>query len=381
LEDEDMGNLVTYLRWRGDISFKNSPLTPMDAVALGQISYFDLGNVYIPGHKQRLGDLYDRQLADSSFESTSLDPKDDAEAFLRAVDASNRFRNAVVLDYTDVYSQDEDIQFSAMTLKLDDRSIVVAFRGTDDSIAGWRENFMISFTETESQKMALDYLSKVLKWHRNVYVCGHSKGGNLAMYAACHLSDRQLQRIKAIYLNDSPGLCEEVISKEQVKRIDPITTMTLPSDSIVGRIFEPELTHKVIIKTSVSGPMAHSGYAWLIEENDWVRADSFSKISEVINGSLNKYLKNASLEERENLVDKLFDTIKEAGYERLSDFKEEGFSELFGVFKKKISGSISNIQPKEIIMNTVEDTKELILNTVDDIKAKIKKPEQKENAE
>ncbi|MBO4819010.1 MAG: DUF2974 domain-containing protein [Firmicutes bacterium] len=373
-----MGTLVNYLRWRGDIRFKYSPLNLMDAVALGQISYFDLRNVYVQGQRQTLGELYDRQLEDMSFNSTSLDPKDDAEEFLRAVDASERFRSAQVLDYTDIYDPDDDVQFSAMTLRLDDRSTVVAFRGTDDSIAGWCENFMISFTETQSQKMARDYLAKVLKWHRNVYVCGHSKGGNLAMYAACHMDDRQLKKIRAIYLNDSPGLCEDVVSEEQVRRIDPITTMTLPSDSIVGRIFEPDLSNKNIIKSNTSGPMAHSGYSWMIEDNGFVREESFSTVSNVINDSLDKYLRNADLEQRKKLVDGIFDTIKEGGYERLSDFKENGFAELFGVFKKKLGDSISNIQPKEMIMNTVDETRELIINKVDDIKAKLKKNDVKD---
>ena len=368
-----MGTLVNYVRWRGDIGFKYSPLNVIDAIALGQISYFDLRNVYVPGQKIRLGELYDRQLAEGSFSSTSLDPKDEAEQFLRAVSSSARFRNAVVLDYTDVYDPEADVQFAAMTLKLDDRSIVVAYRGTDDSIAGWCENFMISFTETQSQKMAQDYLAKVLKWHRNVCVCGHSKGGNLAMYAACHMDDRQLGRIKAIYLNDSPGLCEEVVSEEQIRRIDPITTMILPSDSVVGRIFEPDLSKKIIIKSSNSGPMAHSGYSWMIEDNHLVEEQSFSTVSNVINDSLDKYLRNADLEHRKKLVDGIFNTIKEAGYERLSDFKENGFAELFGVFKKRLGDSISNIQPKEILMNTVGETKEMIINKVDDLKSKIKK--------
>ena len=358
-----MGTLVNYVRWRGDISFKVSPLTRVDAVALGQISYFDLRNVYVPKKRQTLGELYDKQLEDGSFFSTSLDPKDDAEEFLRAVDQSKRFRNIVVLDYTDVYRADEDVQFSAMTMKLDDGSIVVAFRGTDDSFAGWREDFMISFTEPESQKMALSYLEKVLKWRRNVYVCGHSKGGNLALYAVCRLSDRDLRKVKAVYLNDSPGLCEEIEPAEHLKRIDGIATMTLPSDSVVGRIFEPGLSNKVIIKSRNSGPMAHSGYSWMVEDNAFVKEDSFSVTSNLIKEALGKYLDNASLEDRKNLVDKLFGTLKDAGYERLSDFKEDGFSDLLSLFAKKIGTGISNIQPKELIKNTVEDIKAKIVKS------------------
>ena len=373
-----MGTLVNYLRWRGDISFKNCPLTPMDSVAWGQISYFYLNNVYVPGKKQKLGELYDRQLAGAGFISRSLDPPDRAEAFFRAVDAAKRFRDSVILDYTDIYEADKNIQFSAMTLRLDDRSIVVIFRGTDDSLAGWREDFMISFTMPEAQKLALEYLKKMLKWHRTVYVCGHSKGANLALYAASLLSDRELKKLKAVYLNDGPGLCEEIVSKEQVKRIDPVTTMIRPYDSVVGRIFEPELTNSIIVKTDVSGIMAHSGYSWLIEDNGFVKEESFSKASKFIHDRLDKWLKTADLEQRENIVNSSFDTLKEAGYETLGDFKENGFSELFGVFKRRIGTTLSNIQPKEILMNTVEDTKELILNTVDDIKSKIIKPDDKE---
>ncbi|MBR0417422.1 MAG: DUF2974 domain-containing protein [Firmicutes bacterium] len=362
-----MGTIVNYIRWRGDIGFSYRPLTPIDAVVLGQISYFDLRNVYVPGKRQTLGELFDRQLADGSFESTSLDPKDDAEEFLRAAAASRRFRNIRVLDYADVYRSEDDVQFAAETLRLDDGSIVVAFRGTDDTLAGWREDFMISFTKPESQIMALEYLKKVLKWHRRVYVCGHSKGGNLALYATCGLDDRQLGKVKAVFLNDSPGLCYDVVSKKQIDRIDPIATMIMPSDSVVGRIFEPELSNKIIVKSQNSAIMAHSGYSWLVEDNDFVRAESFSTGSGVVKSSLYKWLENEGLEQREKLVNNIFDILKEGGYERLSDFKEMGFSDLFGVFAKKIGKSFTSIQPKELLMNTVED-----------IKSKIKKTDEKE---
>ncbi|MBQ9912282.1 MAG: DUF2974 domain-containing protein [Firmicutes bacterium] len=358
-----MGTLVNYIRWRGDISFKQSPFTQIDSVICGQLSYFDIGDAYVPGKRQTVAEAVNKQIALKGIDSTSLDPEDDAQEFIEAVAASKRFGNARILDYIDVFDADKDVQFAVLTLRLDDGSIIVAFRGTDDSFAGWREDFMISFTKVESQKMAYSYLSDFLKMHRNVIVCGHSKGGNLALFSTCYLSDRQLKKVKAIYLNDSPGLCEDVVSEDRVRRIDKIATMTMPADSIVGRIFEAKLSNKTIVKSKVAGPMAHSGYAWLIEDNDFVKEDEFSKISDLIHSLLEKFLANADLDRREEIVNNIFNTVKEAGYERLGDLKENGFSDLLNVFKSKIGENIASIQPKEMIANTVEEIKSKVLKS------------------
>ena len=354
-----MGVLANYLRWRGDLSFKKAPFTILDEMVCAGIAYFDISDVYTQG--KTLGELLDMQLKKGSIKSTSLDAKDVATEFIVNVALSNRFRSARVIDYEDHYNSDDDVQFAATTLKLDDGTIVVAFRGTDNSLAGWREDFMISFTKPKAQEMALKYLQRNLRWYKKIYVCGHSKGSNLALYAACFLSDKELARVKAVYLNDGPGLCEEVVSKDQVKRIDSITTVIVPEDSVVGRIFEPDLSKKIIVESVNTGLYAHSIYSWKITDNELVRAKDFSKASTFIKNSLDKWLEGKDLEFRKEAVDKIFGIAKESGYERLSDFKEKGLSELLTVFAKKLGSGISNINPKELLLDQVENIKSKIV--------------------
>jgi len=285
--------------------------------------------------------------------STALDHKDTAKEFFRAILLSKRFRNAVVTDFEDCYSSDDDVQFAAVTLKLDDGSLVVAFRGTDDSLAGWREDFMITFTRPKAQQLAYEYLKRNLRWNKKVYVCGHSKGGNLALYAVSALDDNELGRIKALYINDGPGLCEEVVEKGRMKRLDGITTVIMPEDSVFGRIFEPDFTNKIIVKSINSGVMAHSIYSWRIDNNSLVTAKNFSKGSDFVNGSLNKILESEDLESRKELVNKFFDILKANGYERISDFKENGFKELLILIPKLLDAA--GIRPKEILQNRMDN--------------------------
>ena len=360
-----MGVLTNYLRWRGDLSFKLRPFNIFDELICSGIAYFDFKADYVPGTVQNFGELLDEQLEKGSFRTTSLDRRGVAADFIKELARSDRFRSVDIIDCEDDYSSIDDVQFAAVTLKLDDGSVVVAYRGTDDSIAGWREDFMITFTRPKAQELAHAYLVRTLKKHRKVYVCGHSKGGNLALYAACCLNDRQLKRIAAVYVNDGPGLCEDLVPKERIDRIDHLTTMVLPSDSVVGRIFEPKITNRIIVKSTSQGVRAHSIYSWEVEDNDLVRARSFSKGSNFIKHRLERLLKNESMEARKNIVDSIFDTLKECGYEKLSDFKEEGFSELFALFAKKLETDISKIDPKERLQNRMEDLKAKI--------AKIKK--------
>ena len=353
-----MGLLTTYLRWRGDLSFRTSPFNIFDELICSGIAYFDFKDSYMPGTERKLGELLDTMMSGGSFRTTSLDRRGVASDFICELALSERFRAVSVVDCADEYSSEDNVQFAAVTLKLDDGSAVVAYRGTDDSLTGWREDFMITFTKPKAQELALSYLERTLRKYRNVYVCGHSKGGNLALYAGCFLNDRELKRVRRIYINDGPGLCSDVISKDRLERIDSKTTMVLPADSVVGRIFEPEFTDRIIVKTAAQGVRAHSIYSWRVEDNDLVRAKKFSKGSDLIKRGLEHLLENESLEERRNIVDAIFDTLREGGYERLSDFREEGFSELLGLFAKKIEKDISKADLKKAFLNRLDSLRE-----------------------
>ena len=358
-----MGTMTNYVRWRGDLSFRERAMTDLDQMVISGIAYFALDDVYVPGKRQRLGDLLSKQIENDTLKSTSLDPKETAEEFIKAVAASRRFGDAVVLDYTSVYDAGEEVQFAATTLKLDDGTVSIGFRGTDESLAGWREDMMISFTSPPAQKMALDHLCDALKKYRGVYVSGHSKGGNLAMYAVCLLPDSLFGRVKAVHLHDSPGLCNEIIPIELERRIDGIATMILPEDSVVGRIFEPEISRKIIVKSSYSGPMAHSIYSWQAEDNALVTADGFSAFSNRINEWLDKFLANRSLEERKALVDQIFDFLKDGGYETLSELKANAIPDIASSIVKKVEAGISGIKPKELISDSVEAIRSKILKS------------------
>ena len=206
-----MDNITDYVRWIGGTGFEGRPFSRVDNIVLSQLAYLDLKDVPEINKEGGVMTLKDcvASLANQGISIRKMAP-DDSERFtalVKAAASSKRFGNLYISSFTDVYDEEDSIQFSAMTFSKepDKGQAFVAFRGTDSTIAGWKEDFMMSFMLTSSQKLAEAYLRKSLETFDTVMTGGHSKGGNLAIYAAAVLPDELFDRIDHIYTNDGPG--------------------------------------------------------------------------------------------------------------------------------------------------------------------------------
>ena len=254
--------------------------------------------------------------------------------------------NAVIEDYRSEYDPGDHFQFAVTMLRLDSGIHIVTFRGSDDSTAGWKEDFLISFTKTMAQRRALAYLMDVIPDRGaagaadpskpKIYfgpgaepkpradsfiICGHSKGGNLALYACPQLTDNQLSHVRHIYICDAPGLSPDEFPDIHPERIDAITTNILPEYSIFGRLFEPALNNTEIVRSTADGVLQHAPESWIVTPGGGLSiAGKFDVSSGWINDTMEQWLESVSSEDRLAFVNQLFGTIEADGCSKMTDF-------------------------------------------------------------
>ena len=181
---------------------------------------------------------------------------------------SVRFGNLYISDFINKKDVEQEKQFSAITVHLPNDYIYVAFRGTDNTIVGWREDLNMCFSDTvPSQIDAVNYLNSIAKKYDNenlkIFVGGHSKGGNLAIYAAAFCDLKFQEKIVTVYNNDGPGFSENIVDTEEYRRILPKIQTFMPQTSIIGRL----LNHKekiIILESTQTGIMQHDLYSWQV---------------------------------------------------------------------------------------------------------------------
>lgn len=292
-----MTTLVDYIRWYADFSFYEKPFNEIDNLVLCMLTYYNY-------------DLKEDSRPTSLRRCVTNSPVNDS--FLDAALRSRRFGSLMISDFCEVFSRDTCVQFAAMKFHLHDKVYYIAFRGTDNSLVGWKEDFIMSYRITEAQKTSVTYLERVIGDDEYI-VGGHSKGGNLALYGTCHLSEAKLKKVKHIYNNDGPGLCPDVSDVKLVDRVKDRMTVILPQYCIFGKIFMHEIADTRIVTSSYSGINEHDIVSWGVAYGKLDIAEEFDPESEWINGVGEKWLHDVSPEERESLVKGVFASAEARG--------------------------------------------------------------------
>lgn len=365
-----MNNITDYVHWYKDIGFDAKPFSRADNLVLSQLSYLDfkqiLGEDYTEGEDETGGsDAFTLAECIAKFKRAGIPVRkqapDDSErfhAFVRACAASKRFGDLKITRFVDKYRYDEDttIQYCTTTFSPVDAegASYVAFRGTDSTIAGWKEDFMFCFTLTEAQTMAAEHLASEIDRCGAVMTGGHSKGGNLAMYAAATLDDERFGKLIRVYTNDGPGFCEDILSEDMIKRVDPVTTRIIPQFSIVGCQFEPHITDTTVVVSDAVMLEQHELCSWGISYGGLQVATERDPFSVNIDEGIDKWLRSIKLEERKKFVSALFDSMSEGGTKTLQEFSDLGIIGWERVFK-------SVIQDDSAIRETVASLPDQVL--------------------
>ena len=276
-------------------------------------------------------------------------------------------------DYVDVFLSDPPVQFCAVSFHDDHDRTFLVYRGTDTSLAGWREDFMISFTRTRAQTQALAYANAHVDPARKCYLIGHSKGGNEALFAAANLRDAKWAAVQHVYILDGPGLCPDVLDLSGMARVNEKATHIVPTFSIVGKLFAADITDTRIVQSSASGFGQHNVITWGIDHGKPAYAEENDPTSLWVNSTVDGWLSDISQEDRVVLVNDLFDALAAGGAEHLDEFDDGGLAGVEKIVRRMRNSSETTHKlikdlPKQAFKQSIQNLK-------DKIKGEEKEPE------
>ena len=342
-----MGTVLDYIREYGESSFREMPMTEVDSLALCQLSYLKFDGM-VPGIQENRPSVtlaglkehpdYEKLFADVRYEEVN-------RALIEGMLAGERFRDLRLNFYVNVIEKEWETQFSAVTYTLNDGTVYVAYRGTDETIVGWKEDFNMAFlTPVPGQESALEYLRSVAERIRgSFFMGGHSKGGNLAVYSAMECEPEIQERILKIFSLDGPGFRPEVLEACHYDRIEDKVIKILPHSSLVGMLFESDM-HFQVVESKTFGLMQHDPYTWLVEGDHLKAVDDIYPGRKRKDNTLNKWILSLSEEQLRTFVDTLYRVISASRADNLIDMTAD--------WKRSMNGIIAAL--KEIDEDTAK---------------------------
>lgn len=341
-----MENILDYVCLRKDIDFKARPLNMVDILVLNNLSYVNWDGIVdqdaVPIHEacDKYLQMYSEQELQKQYSFSMNMPN-----LVRYLQQSMRYVDVKIQNYKKVYSDEDLIQFNAITVVLPDQTLIVAFGGTDGSITGWKENLLMTYkTDIPCQILAKEYLENVMngipetsfwfglkkkKVYPKIFVTGHSKGGNLAMYA--YLKNPNInEHVTKVCSFDGSGFIDGFWdSYTDVSKI----TNYIPKGSIIGRL----LNHKENVKimdACQSGLAQHDTFMWSVDVNDFVYLDELSHESDEVLNSIDALLFSRPLDEREHYTKLIGDFFDRMHIYTIADLSELSFRQALSGLKE-----------------------------------------------
>ena len=331
-----MSTIFDYLDYVAYDSIYDRPFKELDVLALTELTYLPFDRIVPQGDttniEVRLSDAV--ELVDRT---TDFIVTDQHLQLVDVLATSKRFKNVKLLNYVDEYDPDVQKQFAAMTYRLTMDVYLVVFRGTDDTLIGWKEDFHMTYMDhVPSQRRAASYLQHVMKEFPKgrFMVAGHSKGGNLAAYACSYLPDHLIERVDAIYCYDAPGLNKAIIETEGYQRIAHLVHRFVPQDSIVGMMLEVPEPATIVKSRAFGGFAQHDAFTWMVEKDGFVTLDQTSPDSQQTDETLKQWVRETSADERKKFFDTFFGMFLDAGITSINDLMNlKNFSKIKEIFQ------------------------------------------------
>lgn len=316
-------------------SIYDTPFNELDMLMLTEITYLPFDQIVSdqmsPDCTCRLFEAAEKAPQDLSMLVTKNRLK-----LLEKVASSTRFKNIRLMGYVNDIDPDVQKQFAAMIFKIKPDSYVLTFRGTDDSIIGWKEDFHMTYMDqVPAQKTAVNYLRKAMDALPGQFILtGHSKGGNLASYAASQIEPEYQERIQSIYSYDAPGLNHSVITSQGYQTISDKIKRYIPQGSIVGMMLETPKQAQIVKSTAIGGLAQHDTFSWQISDQTFVLLDNLNPDSLQVDKTLKNWVDSVSDEELKDFFDLFFGLILDAGISSINDLtKLENFNKILAVFE------------------------------------------------
>lgn len=311
-----MANLMDYVDWRKDLDFKADPFNIVDNLLFSECTYIDFEEVMEDGNTIT-------EVAQAYFQKHSEKEIQKRKTFyhlapflLPKMAHSKRFGKIVLSDYVNIV--DKNMQISAITFACDD-FIYIAYRGTDDTLVGWKEDFDFSYKqETPGQREALRYCQRIAqKYPQKIYIGGHSKGGNFAYYVAMHASKAIQERLVQVYSNDGPGFIRRVWQEVDPSILNKMVKIS-PCNCTIGALLENPV-QPIYCLSNQMGLMQHDCLSWQILGKQFVTGQQDAK-SLWFENTIRQWVVDVDFVHRQQFVETIFGIFQQAGVYCLEDF-------------------------------------------------------------
>ena len=321
-----MATINGYLDYNKNRSFKDFAFNEADILCLNELGYFCFEELDASIDFSKEVNLHEVLMpyvtGEKPFNHSFLVTEERVK-LLQKVVASKRFVNLNLSDYVNDVDAEYERQFSAMVFTLPEiNHHQLVFRGTDDTMIGWKEDFKLTYVqEIPAHRAAVAYLENYLeKYAGKVTISGHSKGGNLALYAVAHVNDLLREQIEKVYMLDAPGLQEKGLESDGYKAIRERVTVIRPEESIVGIMLYNDI-EPIVVKSNASGIMQHAVTSWQFNEEtgELILAERQTDLSQNLEKTFKQWMKELSSQELKILFDILFDTLMSSGIHSIND--------------------------------------------------------------
>ena len=340
-------NIIDYIKKNKDKTFDELPFTEIDNLIYSLLTYVDFTDI-VPAFKNGKITLKDAALKikDKKKEYRGIFIGNTFK-MLQIMKDTKRYQDTLLYNYMKVVNT--DMQFGAITMKLPDKSIYISFAGTDSSIIGWEEDFKMSYLYPgASQKYASIYLNKAVSLlDKKVRVGGHSKGGNLSICAVMNAHFWIRKKVIKITNFDGPGFLKKEIESKAYKKVETKINMYVPKESIIGMLFY-SIPDYIVVKAKGINIFQHDAFNWQCKNTEFIR-DTQNKRSKNLQKKLTKKLEELPIEEKVNLVKKIFTIFKNI---HIKDTKEIKLKEIFKLIKefKKLDKETQNLLAELLII-------------------------------
>ena len=320
-----MNTCLDYIDWRGDLTFAQSPVNEIDLTIFSQIVMLDFGGI-ADTEAVSLGEAVKKyfEIHRGSSVLEELGPLQPDEMFpnARAAAKSRRFRDTKISNFVNYVDSEATEQFCAMTVHLPGNISLIVFRGTDDSITGWKEDFMFATSDcTPAQTDALEYLEQTAGQAAPsgpILLCGHSKGGNLAAYAAVNTKPDIRKRVVRAYNLDGPGFSDALYGSEAYRAVQNRIITVRSQNSTIGTILNTPGKIR-IVRSHAQGMLAHDVFTWEVKGTKFVPCRRMSESSIRFENALRKTLDGMSISERKAFIEEVFEILQVTGAGNLKD--------------------------------------------------------------
>ncbi|MDC7236490.1 MAG: DUF2974 domain-containing protein [Sphaerochaetaceae bacterium] len=352
-----MDNIYDYLYWRGDLSFDIVDPTEVDFAIFSILSYIDFiedlkleenGKILTIAELTKIMDESKLLIAREGTPSFKIDCLE----LLPLLALKNRYKDVQVFAYSYNFEKDNALQFAAVSFRLPNDEIIVSYRGTDASLVGWKEDFMMSFKKSVgAQEYGREYLERLASiFDGTLTLVGHSKGGNIALYSALMASSETQNRIAKVYSFDGPGFNKKTLQEFKKCTIKDKMVTLVPQGSVIGILMQHEEPIEIVYSNKKNGITQHMPFSWQVNIDTFSRIDRRDTTSLMFDKSIRVWLEKLSEEDMENFIDSVFESTDAVGLEHFHDLKLKPIKTIYNVLS---TYAVNNIKTRKLIERIV----------------------------